>query len=138
MHDFSLRAVGPIGDCAVLRVAGEIDVYTAPRLREGMLDLVAKGAVHLLVDLKGVTFLDSTGLGLFVGCLRRVRAHDGSLTLVISAEPILRVFRITGLSSVLPSHLSISDAVTSDAHWLQTIEGEAGGVEQWCRLHDLF
>jgi anti-sigma B factor antagonist len=58
MREFDLQAVGPIGDCAVLRVAGEVDVYTAPVLREQMRELAAKGAVHLIVDLAQVDFLD--------------------------------------------------------------------------------
>src|SRR5438045_1997413 len=60
MGEFHLETVGPIGDCAVLQVTGEVDVYTAPLLREQIRDLAAKGAVHLIADLDRVDFLDST------------------------------------------------------------------------------
>ena len=102
MQEFHLETIGPSGDCTVLQVAGEVDVYTAPALRERIQDLAAKGAVHVIADLSRVDFLDSTGLGVLVGGLRRLREHDGSLTLVISAPRILRVFEMTGLTKVFP------------------------------------
>ena len=51
----------------VLAVCGEIDVYTAPKLREQIVDLLDSGQHHLVVDMDGVEFLDSTGLGVLVG-----------------------------------------------------------------------
>ena len=68
----------------VVDVEGEIDVYTAQRLRELLIDLVNKKNYHLVVNMEKVEFLDSTGLGVLVGGLKRVRAHDGSLDLVES------------------------------------------------------
>src|SRR3954451_16168400 len=92
----------PEGDKTVVEVGGEIDVYTAPRLREQLVDLVADGKYHLVVDMERVDFLDSTGLGVLVGGLKRVRAHDGSLRLVCTQERILKIFRIPGLTKVFP------------------------------------
>jgi anti-sigma B factor antagonist len=99
------------GDHAVLEVAGEIDVYTAPKLREKLIELVNEGSYHLVVDLERVDFLDSTGLGVLVGGLKRVRNHDGSLALVCTQEKILKIFRITGLTRVFPIHDSVDDAI---------------------------
>ena len=98
------------GDRTVVVVGGEIDVYTAPKLREQLIDLVNKGKFHLLVDMEKVEFLDSTGLGVLVGGLKRVRAHDGSLELVCTQERILKIFRITGLTKVFGIHDSIAEA----------------------------
>ncbi|MGH3378322.1 MAG: STAS domain-containing protein [Actinoallomurus sp.] len=137
MQDFRLETSEPSEGCAILRVTGEVDVVTAPMLRERVLDLATKGAVHIIVDMSGVVFLDSTGLGVLVGGLRRVRAHDGSLTLVISTERILRIFRITGLTSVLPPHPTVQDGIAAAPHWRKTAEREAGSVEEWCRQHSL-
>jgi anti-sigma B factor antagonist len=95
----------------VLEVAGEIDVYTAPKLRERLVDLVNAGNYHLVIDLEGVEFLDSTGLGVLVGGLKRVRSHDGSLQLVCTHERLLKIFRITGLTKVFPIHDSVDNAV---------------------------
>jgi anti-sigma B factor antagonist len=99
------------GDSTVVVVGGEIDVYTAPKLREQLIDLVNAGKYHLVVDMEGVEFLDSTGLGVLVGGLKRVRAHDGTLRLVCTQERILKIFRITGLTKVFPIHDTVDDAV---------------------------
>ena len=63
----------------VIDVEGEIDIYTAPRLRELLIDLASKNSYQLVINMDKVGFLDSTGLGVLVGGLNRVRAHDGSL-----------------------------------------------------------
>ena len=101
------------GDRTVVSVGGEIDVYTAPKLREQLIDLVSAGNYHLVVDMENVDFLDSTGLGVLVGGLKRVRAHDGSLELVCTQERILKIFRITGLTKVFPIHSSVDEAIAS-------------------------
>jgi anti-sigma B factor antagonist len=103
------------GDHAVLEVAGEIDVYTAPKLREKLIELVNDGSYHLVVDLERVDFLDSTGLGVLVGGLKRVRNHDGSLGLVCTQDKILKIFRITGLTKVFPIHDSVDEAISGSA-----------------------
>jgi len=102
------------GDRTVVSVAGEIDVYTAPKLREQIVALVDEGQYHLVVDMSGVEFLDSTGLGVLVGGLKRVRAHDGSLSLVCNEERILKIFRITGLTKVFPIHSTVDEAVRAE------------------------
>jgi len=101
------------GDRTVVVVGGEIDVYTAPKLREQLVDLVNAGRYNLVIDMEGVDFLDSTGLGVLVGGLKRVRAHDGSLRLVCTQERILKIFRITGLTKVFPLHDTVDEAVSA-------------------------
>jgi anti-sigma B factor antagonist len=97
----------------VVDVEGEIDVYTAPRLRELLIDLVNKKNYQLVVNMEKVEFLDSTGLGVLVGGLKRVRAHDGSLDLVCTQERILKIFRITGLTKVFGIHDSVDVAIAA-------------------------
>ncbi len=109
------------GARTVVEVGGEIDVYTAPQLRERVVELVADGQVDLVLDLSGVEFLDSTGLGVLVGALNRVRAQDGSLALVLTQERILKIFEITGLRKVFPIFATVDEAVgasrlTPDGH----------------------
>jgi anti-sigma B factor antagonist len=104
---------GPAGDRSVVDVAGEIDVYTAPRLREELVELVDHGSYDIIVDMRNVEFLDSTGLGVLVGGLKRVRQHDGSLRLVCNQERILKIFRITGLVKVFPIHETMDDALAA-------------------------
>ena len=97
----------------VIDVQGEIDMYTAPRLRELLIDLVSKGHYQLVVNLDKVGFLDSTGLGVLVGGLKRVRAHDGSLDLVCTQQRILKIFRITGLTKVFGIHETVDQAIAA-------------------------
>ena len=99
------------GGRTVVVVNGEIDVYTAPTLRERLNELVTAGHRDLVVDMQGVDFLDSTGLGVLVGGLKRARALEGSLQLVCGQEKILKVFRITGLTKVFPIHPTLVEAL---------------------------
>ena len=97
----------------VVNVEGEIDIYTAPRLRELLIDLVSKNSYQLIVNLEKVGFLDSTGLGVLVGGLKRVRAHDGSLDLVCTQERILKIFKITGLTKVFGIYQTVDQAIAA-------------------------
>ena len=98
---------------SVVSLRGEIDVYTAPRLRQALIDLVSRGATDIVVDMDKVDFLDSTGLGVLVGGLKRLRSHDGDLTLVCTQHRILKVFEITGLTKVFAIHDSVDAAVAT-------------------------
>ena len=96
---------------AIVAVGGEIDVYTAPKLRDQITELVSNGSYNIVIDLEAVEFLDSTGLGVLVGGLKKVRAHDGSLELICSQERLLKIFRITGLAKVFVIHDSVDPSV---------------------------
>lgn len=100
---------------SIVGVTGEVDVFTAPKLREQLIDLVDQGAYQIVVDLEGVDFLDSTGLGVLVAGLKRAKTHDGSLSIVCTKEKILKIFRVTGLTKVFPIHETREAAVTGSA-----------------------
>lgn len=100
---------------AVLAVQGEVDVYTAPQLREQLISLVDSGQRNLVVNLEGVEFLDSTGLGVLVGGLKRVRSAGGDLSLICTQRRILKVLEITGLTKVFAIHDSVDAATTAPA-----------------------
>ena len=97
----------------IVAVGGEIDVYTAPRLRDQISELVAAGKTNLIVDLEAVEFLDSTGLGVLVGGLKKVRAEDGSMSLICSQDRLLKIFRITGLAKVFTIHADEKAALSA-------------------------
>lgn len=99
------------GDRTVVAVTGEIDVYTAPVLREELASLIDGQHTDLVVDLTAVRFMDSTGLGVLVGALKKVRTLGGELQLVIDQDKILKVFRITALTQVFTIHSSLDDAL---------------------------
>ena len=137
MQPFFLESITAGGDCAVLRIEGEIDAYAAPQLRERVIDLAGNGIVHIIADLRGAGFLDSAGLGALVASRTGLRARGGSLTLVASTDRILQTFRITGLSDTFALHSCVLDAITADQHWQAAVSGEGDSAEEWCRKHDL-
>jgi anti-sigma B factor antagonist len=115
----------------VLAVRGEIDAYTSPRLREELKRLIDDGARRLVVDLQGVEFMDSTGLGVLVSALKRVKesglsaapgenggdsqasADSGRLSLVCTSPQILRVLAVTGLDKVFVVAPSVAEATAA-------------------------
>jgi anti-sigma B factor antagonist len=136
VQPFHLESITVGADCAVLRIGGEVDVYTAPQLRERVIQLLASGARHIIADIREVDFLDSTGLGALVGSLKRLREQDGSLRL-LTADRILRIFRLTGLIHVFALHSSFAEAVESDPHWQAALACEGRTTGNWCREHEL-
>ena len=137
MQPFQLESITAGVDCAVLRVGGEVDVYTAPRLRERAVKLLGDGVRHVVVDLREVDFLDSTGLGALVGILKRLREQDGSLKLVAGPERIMQVFRLTGLVRVFALHASVPEAIAGDQHWQAALAREDRTAAGWCHDHGL-
>ncbi|MDQ5841014.1 MAG: STAS domain-containing protein [Chloroflexota bacterium] len=105
----------PRGEVTIVHVGGEIDVYTAPVLRERLDEHISEGRHQLVVDLEGVTFMDSTALGVLVGRLKLVRVKGGTLRLTCSSERILKVFSITGLDKVFQIFPSVDEALAPTA-----------------------
>jgi len=97
----------------VIVLEGEVDVYTAPKLKSRLIDLVDEGKYNIVIDLQKVEFMDSSGLGVLVGGLKRVKSHQGSISLVVTQENILKIFRITGLVKVFPIYASEEEAINS-------------------------
>jgi anti-sigma B factor antagonist len=95
----------------VIKVTGEIDVATSPSLRERLQSTAASEVPVQVVDLLDVTFLDSTGLGVLVGALKRRREAGGALRLVIAEQRILRIFEITGLIDVFSIFPTVEEAL---------------------------
>src|ERR1051325_8956708 len=96
---------------AVIALGGEVDVYTSPRLKQEMVDLLNKGTVKLVIDLSAVEYLDSTGLGVLIGGLKRAREREGDLRLICDNLRILRIFEITGLTKIFDIYRSEEEAL---------------------------
>lgn len=88
------------GTLPVVAVRGEIDVATAPQLRECLHRVIADGQSTIVLDILDVTFLDSTALGVLVGALKRCRELGGDLYVVVADPRIVKIFEITGLTNV--------------------------------------
>ncbi len=103
-----------LGETSVaIAVGGEVDLYTAPRLKEELLRAIDSGATLVLIDLTTTTFIDSTTLGVLVSGLRRLRPIGGELALIVTDRNIRKIFEITGLDRVFPIHETRSDALES-------------------------
>lgn len=100
-----------IGPRTVVEVDGEIDVSSADVLRDQVAELLDRDRTDLVIDLRAVRFMDSTGLGVLVGTLKKVRLAGGQLQLVIDSERLLKVFRITALLQVFTVHETIEAAL---------------------------
>ena len=93
--------VEPVAGGLVLTLRGELDAYDAPELRRAFADSTAQESRVVVLDLTGVSFLDSTVLGTIVGLQRRVREADGELRVVLPESEARRVFELTGLDRAL-------------------------------------
>jgi anti-sigma B factor antagonist len=97
-------------DVCTVTLDGEIDVYTAPVLKEELVSILQGGCTHVILDLEKVGFIDSSGLGVLVSALRRAREKDGTVRIVCTRESILKIFRITGLDKVFPIFSDVAQA----------------------------
>jgi anti-sigma B factor antagonist len=100
----------------VLAVRGEIDLFTAPELKQVLAESIEAGRVRIIVDLTDTTFLDSTALGVLIGAVKRLRSRDGALAIVNIDENIAKTFEITGLDqifTILTTREAAVDAVAA-------------------------
>ena len=112
---FELDVAPADGGVVVCSVIGELDVASAPKLRTELVRLVAEsdGPPRLVVDLAGVDFLDSTGLGVLLGGLKRVRGRQGALALSRAEPQVRKVFEVTRVIEILPIHDELDAAVAA-------------------------
>jgi anti-sigma B factor antagonist len=85
----------------VLVLKGEVDVYTAPKLKEELLPLVEKESHEVIIDLSNVEYMDSTGLGVIIGALKTSKTKQGQFKLRNATARLNRLFKITGLAEVM-------------------------------------
>ncbi|MCM3239937.1 anti-sigma factor antagonist [Heyndrickxia oleronia] len=93
------------------KINGEIDAYTAPKLREALIPFNDKYGIEMSIDLSGVTYMDSTGLGVFVGLFKGLRTNEGKLSLNGLTSRIERLFDITGLSKIMDINTEVEGGV---------------------------
>lgn len=97
------------GGWTVIDVKGEVDLHTAPQLRERLLSHIEQGHRRIVLNLEPLAFIDSTGLGVLVSGLKRLRTHDGELALAAPHDPVKKVLTITGLDKVFTVQESVSE-----------------------------
>ena len=101
-------------DWQVLTVRGEVDITTTPRVRAQLISLLSEGNPHVIVDLEGVDFLDSSGLGALIAGLKLARSRSGELRVVCDQQRSVRkVLEVTGLERVLERYDSVDAAIAA-------------------------
>lgn len=110
MHLLETSCEGP---WSVTAVGGDLDVVGGPELRQHLMALISGGSSRLVLDLSGVDFIDSFGLGVIVGALKRTRLLDGDLRVVVPVPRIRRVFEVCDLDRVFKLHKTVQEAVST-------------------------
>jgi anti-sigma B factor antagonist len=95
---------------AVVFISGEVDVSTTPKMKAALAELIEGGYGRIIIDMSGVQFLDSTGLGALVGAYKKLRERNGEVELAALPPHIKRLFEITRLDSVFRIHDSVEQA----------------------------
>lgn len=113
----NLRRVDSV---AILDVTGELDIYTSPKLRSAIQDLLAGGTARVVVNLANTSYLDSTALSVLTSALKQARDAGGTVVLVYTQPQVEKIFTITGLHEVFPVYRTESEAVAAARTWTDT------------------
>lgn len=108
--DLRLRTY-QLEDTSVVEVGGEVELSNAAQLRADLRTACEQQPCHVIVDMSEVTFIDSTGIGVLVGALKRTREHQGTFALICPQPRVRRVFEITGLLQALPLFNTMDEAL---------------------------
>lgn len=111
--EFRLEIDETDGRCPVLVLRGDLDVAAAPRVRDAAIELLSGGHSCLVIDLTTLRFIDSTGLGVLLLILKRLRAIEGSMSLVCGPGPVLEVLEISRLMSVFRIFATLEEATAA-------------------------
>lgn len=120
--EFAITEQGSEAGHHVIAARGEIDLFTAPELKQVLTDAIESGQSRIAIDLSEVSFLDSTALGVLIGAVKRLRSRGGALAIVNTDASIAKTFEITGLDqifTILPSRAEALSALDD------TLEGDA-------------
>jgi anti-sigma B factor antagonist len=112
-HEFRLAVVRADGDVPLVSVDGDVDLYSAPELRERLFELSEEDVSRIVLDLSRATFLDSMALGVLLGAKKRLVATGGDLELVVATPDVRRIFEITMLNRIFVVHESREEALRS-------------------------
>ncbi|SIS56629.1 STAS domain-containing protein [Salimicrobium flavidum] len=94
---------------SVMTLVGEVDAFTAPKLKEELLPLTQAEEAVVEVDLAAVNYMDSTGLGIFISALKSAKEYGATLKLTHMQERVYRLFKITGLTEIIDIDTSVKE-----------------------------
>jgi anti-sigma B factor antagonist len=120
--EFAIIEQGSEAGHYVIAARGEIDLFTAPELKQVITEVIESGERRVAIDLSEVSFLDSTALGVLIGAVKRLRSRGGALAVINTDSSIAKTFEITGLDQIFTIVSSRAEALEAldDA-----IEGDA-------------
>jgi anti-sigma B factor antagonist len=101
------------GGVTVIAPTGRLDVSGAPALKDAVSEAVKNGPTRLVIDLEGVSFVDSTGLGSVIAALKQVRSSKGDLRLAAPNQQVRVVLELTTLDRVFPYYATVEDALSN-------------------------
>jgi anti-sigma B factor antagonist len=99
MTEFSMQTLD--NGIEVIRPERRLNMVSAPRLASVVGGLIAAGRTRIVIDLSGTEFIDSSGLGALVSCLKKTRQAGGDLRIAGPTQHVLTVFKLTNLDRVL-------------------------------------
>ncbi|GGM75954.1 anti-sigma factor antagonist [Thermopolyspora flexuosa] len=102
-----------LGDAAVVAVEGELDLFTAPHLREEVRDAIKKDGPTLVLDLSELSFMDSSGLSVLIEAWRLATSEGGCVSLANPQPPVARILRTTGLDRRIKVYPDVASAVAA-------------------------
>lgn len=106
-----IRVENQDGDIATIRPVGRLDLLSAPDLKKRFGQLVSAGRCRLVVDLKGIVFIDSSGLGALISGIRETRLAHGDLLLAQPNDQAKVLLELTTLDQILRTYPTVSDAM---------------------------
>ena len=101
-----------VGECniPVVRVSGDLDSYSAPRLRRVLNEMLLVPKPRIVLQCEGLEYIDSSGLGVLVSALKTANDRSGTVGLAAPQLGVSRVLRITGLDKIIPIYRTEQEA----------------------------
>lgn len=103
------------GEVRVVSCSGRMDATTSPRFKEYIQNLISKGCTRLIISMEGVEFLDSSGLGALVACLRKVKDKKGEIKIAGLRPEVRSIFDMTRVSRLFDIHPDTDSALKVSA-----------------------
>ncbi|MBT2234340.1 MULTISPECIES: STAS domain-containing protein [Nonomuraea] len=100
-----------LGDAVVVAVEGELDLFTAPFLRDEVRDAIKQDGAWLVLDLQQLSFMDSSGLSVLIEAWRLATGEGGGVSLAAPQAPVARILRTTGLDRRIKVYSDVDTAV---------------------------
>jgi len=100
------------GGITVVAPTGRLDVAGAPALKDAITEVVKNGPPRVVIDMEGVSFVDSTGLGSVISALKQIRGSEGALRLAAPNQQVRVVLELTTLDRVFPYYATVEEALT--------------------------